>query len=389
MKIGIFIFGLSWGGATRRILTLARGFMDSGHEVKFFVVERGGILESEADGLEIEELSSLPVRMMLRRLSKKKKTDLSAFALAAALRRAERKGDIDILLSAANHCHIAAVRARLLSRTSIPLILRLSNHLSAGLKKSKKRSRRWRYVNSCRLYPRADGFIAVANSIAEDVSNATGIPLGNIDVIYNPTFTPDLVEKAAEKTGHPWLDKKGPDRPPVILGAGRLVAQKDFVTLIRAFALSLEHRDMRLVILGEGKQRGRLEALIRELALEDKADLPGFEPNPLSFMARADLFCLSSIYEGLPGVLIEAMATGTPVVSTDHPGGTTEVLEGGRYGLLVPAGDADAMCRAIVQALDKKWDRDAIKARAAEFTMDEAVPRYLASLERIYDKSGN
>ena len=158
-------------------------------------------------------------------------------------------------------------------------------------------------------------------------------------VVPNPVPHDDVAAMAAAPLDHPWFDEPG---VPVILSAGRLVGQKDFSTLIRAFAQVVKSRPARLVILGEGRERGALAALARELGVAEGVDLPGFVANPFAWMARARVFAVSSIYEGLSMVLVEAMACGTPVVSTDCPHGPRELLEDGRWGRLVPVGAGGA-----------------------------------------------
>ncbi len=382
MRIGIFIFALTWGGATRRIITLAKAFIEQGHSVKFIVVEKGGCLDNQVYGIEVVELKRGLLKYILKNSSKKRKTDLSSRALANYLRKSEKESSLDILLSAANHAHLSSMSAKILSSTSIPVVLRLSNHLTASLQKQKSKKKRRRFVQICKNYPHADGFIAVSKNIAEDTAKALKIPRKKIKVVYNPTFTPELQTNARKPIAHPWINKKD-DTPALILGAGRLVSQKNFDLLLRAFTLALKKKDLRLLILGEGKDRLQLEKLAAELGIKDKVDLPGFVANPFPYMAGADLFCLSSRFEGLPGVLIEAMATGCPVISTDSPGGAREILEPGRYGLLVPLEDEQALANAILKALDTKWDTEKLKKRASSFSVDQAVVGYLTLFEQL------
>ncbi len=382
MRIGIFIFALTWGGATRRIITLSEAFRKRGHYVKFIVVERDGHLAGMIPGTEVIELRPGFKKLLFPFVSKKRKIELCDTALAKFLKDAECQHQVDILLSAANHVNITAISAKLLSATTIPVVLRISNHLSASLQGQKSRKKEKRFKKACCRYPRADGFIAVSKNIAEDTSEALNIPPKRIKVIYNPTFTPELLSRANETVQHPWLRKR-PNDPPVILGAGRLVPQKNFDLLIKAFKIALQNRALRLIILGEGKDRPKLEALVSALGMEDRVDLPGFVENPLAYMARADIFCLSSRFEGLPGVLIEAIATGCPVVSTESPGGTSEILDNGRYGLLVPVEDEQALSDAMLKALDTEWNSEELKRRAATFSVDRAAEEYLNLFERI------
>jgi glycosyltransferase involved in cell wall biosynthesis len=203
-----------------------------------------------------------------------------------------------------------------------------------------------------------------------------GLPAQRIATVYNPIVSPKLVDLADAPLDHPWL---APGAPPVVLGVGRLARQKDFATLIRAFKAVRSLRPARLIILGEGQERAKLEALITAERLAGDVSLQGFEPNPFRYMRRAAVLALSSVHEGLPGVLIQAMACGTPVVSTDCPSGPAEILEDGRWGRLVPVGDADAMAAGIAAALDDPAPPD-VAARAAAFSVEAAVSAYLKVL---------
>ena len=162
---------------------------------------------------------------------------------------------------------------------------------------------------------------------------------------------------------------------------GNLIRIKDFATLIRAFARLRATRPARLVILGEGPEHGSLEQLARQLGVAPDVDLPGFTINPYAFMARADVFALASRVEGLSNAIIEALACGCPVVSTDCPNGPAEVLEHGRYGRLVPVGDEAALTEAIAATLQASPDRDKLRRRAADFSVERATERYLQLLE--------
>jgi len=223
------------------------------------------------------------------------------------------------------------------------------------------------------LFPEASSIIAVSRALADELASETPTPRERIAVIYNPVFTPELESLASATPEHPWLRKK---ERSVILAAGRLQEQKDYPTLLRAFARLAGRTDMRLVILGEGTERPSLEILVRDLGLEGKVDMPGWVPNPFAFMSRARLFVLSSRWEGLPGSLIQAMGCGCPVVSTDCPTGPREILEGGRWGALVSVGDDAALAQAMEAALEAPPDRDALRRRASFFSVERATEQY-------------
>jgi glycosyltransferase involved in cell wall biosynthesis len=216
--------------------------------------------------------------------------------------------------------------------------------------------------------------IAISKGIAEDVAAKTRLAPHRIKTIHNPVFTEDLFDKATAPLEHPWFKDGG---PPVILGVGRLTARKDFPTLIRAFAEVRRQRTARLVILGEGSLRTELATLSRSLGITADVDMPGYVSNPLAWMSRATVFVLSSSCEGLPGVLIEAMATGCNVVSTDCLSGPAEILEYGKYGRLVPVGDYKALAQAILATIDSPNDPQILRSRAADFSVNKAVDDYL------------
>ena len=207
-----------------------------------------------------------------------------------------------------------------------------------------------------------------------------------IRTIYNPVVDEKLREMAAEALDHPWFQ---PGAPSVVLGVGRLILQKDFATLLRAFAILNARRRARLVILGEGRLRPALESLARELGVEDHVALPGFAENPYRYMSRAAVFALSSIYEGLPGVLIQALACGCPVVSTDCPGGSAEILHGGQVGRLVPMQDAEALADALDNTLAESASAHDLRERAARFSVQHISREYLDYLDDIVSAKQN
>jgi glycosyltransferase involved in cell wall biosynthesis len=228
-----------------------------------------------------------------------------------------------------------------------------------------------------RYYPWADEIVAVSQGVADDLLELTDLPPSKVRVLPNPVVTPELVQRAAEPLDDPWFTAGA---APVVLGAGRLDQQKDFPTLIRAFAAVRSRRPARLVILGEGPERGQLESLVEELGITADVRLPGFVSNPFSYMARAAVFVLSSAWEGMPGVLIQAMACGAPVVATDCESGPREALAGGKYGRLVPVGDHLALADAIAGTLDAL--RPSLPPEALEpYTREGAADRYLRLLQ--------
>ena len=374
--IAIFIYGLTGGGATRRTLTLANGFAERGHRVDLLVLNpRGPVSGDLSPTVNLIRLDSVSIRTCARIGWRKRKNQVvvSATALARYLRR-ERP---QVLMSAANHVHLSAISGRNVARVPVRLVLRVSTHLTDSHLSGARRSRPLRLWWARRRYAHADAAIAVSNGIADDLNRYTALSADRIFTIYNPTHTASISEKAKEPLDHPWFDSQ---TTPVILGAGRISPQKDFATLVRAFARLRKQRPSRLIILGDGKQRKQLGALADELGVATDVRMPGFQENPFKWMSRASLFVLSSAWEGFPGVLIEAMACGCPVVSTSCLTGPAEILRDGEYGPLVPVGDDAGLAEAMMLRLDAPRDASRLMKRAAEFSVDRAVDAYLQVL---------
>ncbi len=267
--------------------------------------------------------------------------------------------------------------ARSLCRTPTRVAVRVGMAISIALSRRNfiKRWPRRRAIVYC--YRRADCIIANSTDVAEDIESITGIPLDRIHVINNPTVAPELFRQAEEPVDHPWFT---PGAPPVVLGVGRLARQKDFPTLLRAFAKVRARRECRLVILGEGKERNALETLAAELGIREDADFPGYAANPFAYMSRASLFVLCSAWEGSPNVLIQALALGLPSAATDCRGGSRHILADGRYGPLTPVGDPDALAHEMVRTLDDPPDKEFIRTAAERFRADTCAKEYLKAM---------
>lgn len=230
-----------------------------------------------------------------------------------------------------------------------------------------------------RLYSSADLLVGCSRSVANNIADLANLPRERVHTIYNP-IPLDLFQKAEEPVEHPWFID---GQLPVILAVGRLAPEKDFETLIKAFTLVRQNLPARLVILGEGKERPKLEALIKELRLGNDISLPGFEPNPFKFMKKAAVFVLSSRYEGAPLVLAEALACGCPIVSTDCLNGPAEILENGKWGKLVPVGDVEALAKAILETINNPPDREALKKRGMDFHVDKIGQQWLELINSL------
>jgi glycosyltransferase involved in cell wall biosynthesis len=283
----------------------------------------------------------------------------------------------DILFSTSSGTNLIAVIARALARQRSRLILSERNVLFHGPVTLKRMVvvllKRW-------LYERADLITSVSQGVKDDMIARLRIPADRISVVYNPVVTEDIESLAAEPVTHPWFQED----VPIILGVGRLIHQKDFQVLIRAFADVRRTRVARLVILGDGPLRDELLRLAKSYNVENDVSLPGFDKNPFKYMAGCTIFVLSSREEGLPGVLIQAMACGAAVISTDCPAGPSEIIAPDVDGRLVPVGDVKALAEAIADLLKHPDVRQRLGRRARQsaqrFATDTVMNNYVAAL---------
>jgi len=283
-----------------------------------------------------------------------------------------------VLLTASIPPALTALSARQLCGASTRIIVRQSNvlnipnHATYGAVR-----RRWRDALVRRLYPAADGFVAVSRGVADNLRHVIAAPKP-MQVIYNHVITSDFAARAAVPVDHPWLSDGA---PPCIIAVGRLVAKKDYSTLLRAFAaLARDRPEVRLLILGEGPERARLQTLGAELGIEHRLELPGHVANPLPYLRRAALYVLSSISEGMPSALVEALACGCSIVATDCPSGPAEILENGAFGRLVPVRNPEALHRAMAAGLNAPPPAERLTARAADFAACHGIAAYRRTL---------
>jgi glycosyltransferase involved in cell wall biosynthesis len=346
------------GGVERMVLNLVCELARLGLSIDLLVIRE-----------ESAHLADLPPGVNLVRLG----TRHSALSVAPLARylAAHRP---PVLLAAKDRAGRAALAARRRAGVATRIFIRLGTTLSQALE-GRSRLRKWlRYRPLRRAYPQADGIIAVSQGVADDVRTITGLVGARIHVIRNPVISPELDAHAAEPPAHPWLADDG---EPVVMGMGRLTRQKDFPTLVRAFARLRERRPGRLVILGEGADRAALSELVRELGIHEHVLMPGFQANPYAWLSRARLFVLSSLWEGSPNALTEALALGIPVVSTDCRSGPREVLDGGRFGPLVPPGDVAALAEAMERTLAEPLPADVLRSAVQDYRAEVSARRYL------------
>lgn len=354
VHIALFVPDLSGGGAERVMLNLAHGFLERGITTDLVLLNAQGAWLDKVDSrLNIHDLG------VPRALN-------SIGPLVHYLRHQQP----DALISALGQTNLAALVAKRLSTTRIPVLVTEHQSFERG-REAGFRQKIFPFL-ARRLYPAAK-VAAVSSGVADSLAEVTGLPRQDIAVIPNPVLTDGLAELAAEPL---------PDtvRKPYVLGMGRLTGQKNFPLLLDAYRrVAAERPDLDLVILGEGPDRPELEARIAELGLAERVSLPGFQANPYPWLKQAAAFALSSDWEGLPTVLIEALALNVPVVATDCPSGPREILDGGRLGRLVPMNDAPALAAALLAAAAETGN-PATADDLAPYTVRSATAAYLRAL---------
>ena len=380
----------TWGAVERILFNLAEAFAERGRRVDLVLCHvaepyrdhvppgvRVVELQSRARwhgrvaGLAADPMGFVPLLLPTVLPWKPSKIPPYVSDLARYLRREKPTA----LLSAKSYPNLTALWAKRRTDVATRVVISEHGHLSRDLQSRRRPKWRKRFVGPVfrRFYPWADAIVGVSNGVADDLSSLADLPRQRITTIYNPVVTSALHAQARAPLDHPWFR---PDAPPVVLGIGRLHRQKDFPSLLSAFARVRAQRPVRLVILGEGRLRAELEMLARTLGIAADVAMPGFVENPYAYLARAAVFALSSASEGLPTVLIEALACGCPVVSTDCPSGPAEILDGGKYGRLVPVGDDAALAQAICDTLDHVPPREKLIERGQFFSVDRAVEQY-------------
>ena len=361
MRVMIFVAQYGYGGVERMFVHLARGLAARGLAVDFLTGwGRGPYLDLLPDTVRVTASGWLP----------------SEWLFFESVRRVRP----DVVLTAKPRCARIALAAKRLTGSSFRLLycpgIFASYHLARVA--SWRRGRERRRLE--RIYRGADAVVGICKSMAEEAIEVMGTAPARVHVIRNPVVTPELEVRAEKPLSHRWFESGG---PPVVLGVGTLKRRKDFATLVRAFARLRAERPAKLVLIGDGSQRERLESLAARLGVDRDVDFLGFVDDPSPYMKRASVFILPSRIEGAPNVLIEALACGTPVVSTDCGSGTREILAEGGYGPLVPVGDDRAMAEAVGRILDDPPASDRLRQAVSEYALEKSADRYGALLRSL------
>jgi len=360
-RIAIFIPSLRGGGVERVMLNLARGLVDRGRQVDIVLARGEGTFRDHVfEGVNVVDLDSSSVLRSLGRLT-------------GYLRRVRP----DVMLAGMGHANLTALWARALSGVRTRIVISIHTLQGAAARRSHHSRDRVIPFLARIFYRTADSIVAVSTDVAHELAETSIAREEDIIVIPNPVVTPELDALSRVPIEHPWYK----DADPVVLGVGRLESVKGFDVLMRAFAVLRRKRRAHLIVLGDGSLQADLVALSRELGVQDDTDFLGYAANPFAHMARADVLVVSSRLEGFGNVLVEAMACGTPVISTRCSGGPTEILQGGAIGELVPVDAPDDMANAIGHTLDAPLPPDRLREAARHYSLDTITSRYLEVLD--------
>ncbi len=367
-KIAFFLSSITDGGQSKVSLDIASGLAERGYDVRFFFssVSNDIFLDSVHEKLELVDIGIKPSLKSNLPLSLK-----TIIPLAKSLKRFNP----DIVISGGNVNNCVAIIAKSIFRQKIKIITTEHADLTSCLNNTNPFYAKivLRLMKLC--YPRANIVAAVSQGVADDLAHNLDLNTKSIEVIYNPIVNDQLIMLSELEVQHPFLNQKN---VPLIISVGRLSVQKNYENLIDAFHLFLKHSNANLLIIGEGPERLKLQNKIDELDLGDKVDLFGHTSNPYKYISRADLFVLSSLWEGLPTVLIEALACNTPIVSTDCPHGPREILESGKWGSLVPIENSKALSDAMLDMIDNPIT--GLTNRANDFTSEKSIEKYINTI---------
>jgi glycosyltransferase involved in cell wall biosynthesis len=359
-RVAMLMPSLAGGGAERIFIEIARGLLALDFDVDIVVVrEEGPLLDAIPAGARLVGLDA----------------SRTAFAGRSLRRYLARERPVAVIsaLDPTNALNVVVTR---LVRSRIPSIVTQHNTVSMVAANATRKRERVVIAANRRLFARASRVVAVSGGVADDMADTLHLDRDSIDVIYNPVISPRHEVEGSAPVTHPWLrDKIG----PVLLAVGRLVPAKDFPTLIRAVAELPE--DHRLILLGDGEGRADLVELARTLGAAHRIDVHGFVANPFPFFAGADVLVLSSRWEGLPTVLIEALPFRCGIVATDCPSGPREILDGGRWGRLVPCGDPVALAVAIRDEIAHPRVRP--RESWSRYELDHAVGHYARLVDEL------
>ncbi|WP_010197241.1 glycosyltransferase [Bacillus sp. m3-13] len=355
-RIAFILASLGGGGVERMTLNLAEEFTKRGYEVDLIVADANG---------EYKDL--VPASVNLIDLNKPR-----LLSCIPDIKNYMMEKNPDAFISAKDYINLTVIMAKLLARSRTNLIVSTRVNISRQLEVLNSRSFKLIARLVKHFYRFADHIVGVSKGVADDLYDITGIDKSKIHVVYNPVVTEELLAKAQQEVDHPWFKED----IPVAVTVGRFDKAKDYPTLLNAMRVLQDSRKVRLIVVGDGPEKNHLLSLVDQYKLKDVVDFVGFQSNPYPYMRMADLFVLSSAYEGFGNVVAEALAVGTPVVSTNCPSGPGEILEGGKYGTLVKVGDYIALARAMDATIKSPLPKEKLLERSLFFTIKNSADSY-------------
>lgn len=363
----LFVIGSLAGGVGRVIIYLLRYLDRSRFELCLIV------LDSKNDYKEL-----VPGDVKVISLDKKGRFDF--FRLILSFSRIIKKEKPFAIIAFSTYINYLSVLAKMLSRSKIPLFLSERNNLLISLKND-----RFMFIKKIiirNLYPKSNAIIALSDGIRKDLIANFSINKENCNVIYNGTDLDNIQILSKEPVNHPWFN----ENIPVIIACGRLTKQKNYPMLLKAMKIIKKNQSAQLLILGEGEERSKLELLAREFGILDSVDFLGFQKNPFKFMSKSTLFVLSSLWEGFGNVIVEAMACGVPIISTNCPSGPDEIITDGINGILIPVNDEKALSEAIMRLLKNNSLRKRLAEEGRKRANDFRIEKMVAEYERVFER---
>ncbi len=360
LHLAFVIGSMRFGGAERAVLNLVNSLSKKGHKIDLIMISAKG---------EFISLVSKDVRNV----------DLNSSKSIYANKKFSKylsENNPDIVVAFQNHVQLMVLISALFWKYKGKIVLNEQSTFSQNNNGFKGLLQK---VLSGLIFSRADKIIAVSNGVMFDLIKNFPKLKDRMEVIYNPIEGWDVKIPMKSIPSHPFFgkDKK------VIVAAGRLTKSKNFELLLQAFRIVNHSNDYYLLILGEGEERNNLLSLAKNIGIEQSVSFPGFVSDPLAYFSKADLFVLSSNYEGLPGVLIEALSCGCKIVSTDCNYGPAEILENGKYGKLVPVNNVQKLAESIKIALNENVDATILRNRAKDFSIETIAEQYLLCFEKL------
>ncbi|WP_439883474.1 glycosyltransferase [Pontibacter sp. MBLB2868] len=357
MKIAFFYRRLNQGGIQRMILNCAEYLASCGHQVSVILIKKEG---------EYLDILDKRVRIIpFRRTAKR--------SLYTSFSEILKKEEFDVLFTASPPLNIFSILCKLLTNTKTKFVISERNNTVSLFSNNKLTVSKLTFFGIPLVYRFADCVVAVSEGLADNLSSIAMIPKKKIKTIYNPAYTDHLTKHIDDEIHHPWLKNK---EVPVLINVARLSTAKNQKLLIRAVAKVLKTRQVKLIIVGEGPLRNSLQDEINKLNLQESIDMVGFQIHPVSWIAKSDLFVLSSDFEGFGNVVVEALATGITVVTTACNYGPPEIVKNGEFGYLASVGNEEDLADKIIYALDHPLEKEKQIARAKEFHVDTIVQKY-------------